>query len=85
MDNSAYIQKYRLGELLVGILSTVYHGLFSFGHCCRFLPSCGEYTRGSIQRFGFVSGVVKGVARILRCYPFSASWGYDPVPPVRRN
>ncbi|MBM4418377.1 MAG: membrane protein insertion efficiency factor YidD [Chloroflexi bacterium] len=45
---------------------------------CRFYPSCSEYTRQAIDRYGIVSGVWMGVCRLARCHPFNPG-GYDPV------
>lgn len=44
---------------------------------CRFYPSCSEYTLEAIQDKGIFLGFLKGLARILRCNPFSPG-GFDP-------
>ncbi len=46
---------------------------------CRFYPTCSEYTKQAIQKYGIFKGVWLGVKRICRCHPFSDG-GYDPVP-----
>jgi len=46
---------------------------------CRFYPSCSEYAKQALLKYGFLKGVVKGLARILRCHPFSGKSGYDPL------
>ena len=48
------------------------------GSCCIYTPSCSEYMRQAVQKYGVIKGVVKGLIRILRCNPFSKG-GYDPL------
>lgn len=45
---------------------------------CRFYPSCSEYTKQAIDKYGFLKGVRVGFLRIIRCHPFNPG-GYDPV------
>lgn len=48
------------------------------GPACRFEPTCSEYARQAIIKYGAVRGTWLGMKRILRCQPFSKG-GYDPV------
>lgn len=48
--------------------------------CCRFYPSCSQYTIGAIQQYGITKGIWMGSKRLLRCHPWSQG-GYDPVLP----
>lgn len=46
---------------------------------CVFYPSCSEYMRISINRYGYRKGIKLGVRRILRCHPWQKNH-FDPVP-----
>ena len=46
---------------------------------CRFYPTCSEYTRQAIEKYGALKGIFLGLIRIIKCNPFSKG-GYDPVP-----
>ena len=53
---------------------------FTGGKCaCRFTPTCSEYAKQSIQKYGFIRGVFLGIKRISKCHP-GGEYGYDPVP-----
>lgn len=49
------------------------------GGCCRFEPSCSQYTIDAIAKYGPFKGVWLGACRIARCHPFNKG-GYDPIP-----
>ena len=61
-------------------LINIYKYLISplLGNNCRFLPTCSEYTKDSIIKFGLVYGVWLGLKRIVRCHPWGKG-GYDPI------
>ena len=48
--------------------------------CCRFYPSCSQYTLRALNQWGIIKGLWMGLKRILRCHPWSKG-GYDPVLP----
>ena len=48
------------------------------GNSCRFMPSCSQYAKESLEEYGLFQGTPKALWRILRCNPFSRG-GYDPV------
>ncbi len=45
---------------------------------CRFEPTCSEYTRQAIEKYGVAKGFWVGLKRLLRCQPFCEG-GHDPV------
>lgn len=45
---------------------------------CKYYPTCSEYTKQAIQKYGALKGSLKGFYRILRCNPFSKG-GYAPL------
>jgi len=47
---------------------------------CRFSPTCSQYAKEAIERFGVIRGLMLSVWRILRCNPFNKHCGFDPVP-----
>ena len=53
-------------------------GLESKNIHCKYYPTCSEYTKQAIQKYGALKGSLKGFYRILRCNPFSKG-GYDPL------
>jgi uncharacterized protein len=61
-------------------LINIYKYLISplLGNNCRFLPTCSEYTKESIIKFGLVYGVWLGLKRIVKCHPWGKG-GYDPI------
>ena len=45
---------------------------------CKFYPTCSEYTKQAVEKYGVIKGGTKGIIRILKCNPFSKG-GYDPL------
>ena len=45
---------------------------------CRFTPTCSEYAKQALSKYGFLKGWSLAIKRILRCNPFGKS-GYDPL------
>ena len=41
------------------------------GKRCRFYPTCSEYALAVVQKYGWWSGSVKSVRRLLKCHPWN--------------
>ena len=52
---------------------------FSTHKNCRYTPTCSQYMKLAVERFGVFKGTILGIKRILRCNPWGGH-GYDPVP-----
>jgi putative membrane protein insertion efficiency factor len=59
---------------------TIYQHIIGpiFPRVCRFHPTCSEYTKQALIKYGLTKGLLIGIRRILRCNPFNAG-GYDPI------
>jgi len=69
-----------LKRVLVLII-TFYQRVISpaFPSRCRFYPTCSQYSKEAILKYGVVKGGYLAIRRILRCHPLNPG-GYDPVP-----
>ena len=47
--------------------------------CCRFYPTCSDYTIEALSRHGIVTGLCFSLRRIGRCHPWNPG-GVDFVP-----
>lgn len=45
---------------------------------CKYYPTCSEYAKQAIQKYGMIKGSGLAIKRILKCNPFSKG-GYDPL------
>ena len=44
---------------------------------CRFHPTCSEFARQALLRYGLWRGFLMSIGRLSRCHPFHPG-GYDP-------
>ena len=62
------------------LLINIYQKISKFTpKTCRFYPTCSQYTKEAIVKYGVIKGCFLGVKRIARCHPWNEG-GYDPVP-----
>lgn len=50
--------------------SQLWRGFYIHGFC-KYSPSCSEYMRQALLKYGVWRGLPKGLWRILRCHPWS--------------
>ena len=46
---------------------------------CVFYPTCSEYTKQAIKKYGAGKGLLLGIRRILRCHP----WQKNHIDPLK--
>ena len=64
---------------IIQIYKKYISNLFAFfGYRCKFYPTCSEYCKQAIEKYGTIKGIGLGIKRILKCNPFSKG-GYDPL------
>ncbi len=66
--------------LLVALI-TVYQKMLSpwLPDACRFTPTCSQYAKEAMLKYGLLRGLGLSLKRLSNCHPFHAG-GYDPVP-----
>lgn len=67
-------------SIAIGLVM-LYRGIISplLPSCCRFVPTCSEYSLTAFRRFGFIQGLKLTAKRLIKCHP-GGPHGYDPVP-----
>ena len=69
----------KIGIFFINVYKKYISGIFHFhGIECKFYPTCSEYTKQAIEKYGLIKGTFLGFIRILKCNPFSKG-GYDPL------
>ena len=53
-------------------------GLF-FRGACKFHPTCSEYTKQAIFKYGVIKGGLLSLKRLTKCHPYSKHYGIDEV------
>ena len=56
-----------------------------FGHSCRYLPTCSEYTIEALKEYGLIKGLFKSLKRILSCHPIKILGGGEGFDPVKKQ
>ncbi|TAN36295.1 membrane protein insertion efficiency factor YidD [Patescibacteria group bacterium] len=49
------------------------------GTTCVFYPTCSEYTKQAVSKYGATKGLFMGFRRILRCHP----WQKNHIDPLK--
>lgn len=49
---------------------------------CRFRPTCSQYAKEAVEKYGAARGSLLAAKRLAKCHPFHRQRGieFDPVP-----
>lgn len=53
-------------QLFISRLAMLFFGA---GAVCRFSPTCSQFTKTSISKYGVIKGTIMGASRLLSCQP----------------
>ena len=54
-------------------ISSIFKGM---GVECKYYPTCSEYSKQAIEKYGALKGSILTIKRLIKCNPFSKG-GYD--------
>lgn len=67
-----------MGKIIIWLIN-LYQKTPTRAHSsCVFLPTCSEYMKQAILKYGVFKGFYLGIWRILRCHPWQKNH-YDPL------
>ncbi|MDE2030681.1 MAG: membrane protein insertion efficiency factor YidD [Patescibacteria group bacterium] len=67
-----------MGKILIWLINTYQKTPLRSHSSCVFIPTCSEYTKEAITKYGPAKGVYLGFIRITRCHPWQKNH-YDPL------
>jgi putative membrane protein insertion efficiency factor len=66
-------------HILAGIIAFYQRAISPYlPRSCRFYPTCSDYSRQAILKYGVIKGGAMAMKRLLKCHPWHPG-GYDPV------
>ena len=65
-------------KILIKLIETYQKVPLSTHKMCRFTPTCSEYMKQALEKYGLIKGLKLGIKRLLKCHPFG-KYGYDPL------
>ncbi len=48
-------------------------------YSCIFIPTCSEYVKQAVLKYGVIKGLYLGIIRVFRCHPWQKGDHYDPL------
>ena len=71
-----------MSKILIWIIDFYKRNISTFlktkGVECKYYPTCSEYSKQAIKKYGALKGSFLSIKRIIKCNPFSKG-GYNPL------
>lgn len=67
-----------MGKIIIWLINLYQKTPLRSHSSCVFIPTCSEYTKEAISKYGVFGGLGRGLVRIFRCHPWQKNH-YDPV------
>jgi putative membrane protein insertion efficiency factor len=67
-----------MNKIIIGLINLYQKIPGKHHYSCVFIPTCSEYTKQALLKYGLIKGIYKGFLRVLRCHPWQKNH-YDPV------
>ncbi len=75
-----YKQNLIMNKLIIFLIKIYQQTLSPLkGACCIYSPSCSEYAKQHIIKYGFIKSIVPISKRLVSCNPLSKKPHWDPV------
>lgn len=65
-------------KLIIKLISIYQKSPTKSHFSCVFIPTCSEYTKEAVSKYGPTKGIFLGIKRISRCHPWQKN-KYDPL------
>ena len=65
-------------SLLIGyqaVVSPILRNVLGVQVTCRYSPTCSEYMKQMVQKYGVIKGFKKGLTQLSACHPWSNKYG----------
>ena len=69
----------RIALIFLGVFGLLVRPLLGPKGVCRFTPTCSQYAKEAINKYGVLKGGWLAIVRLSKCHPFHVG-GYDPLP-----
>ena len=75
----------KMSRVMIFLINIYQKIPFESHKCCKYTPTCSNYSKEAYDRYGFFYGSYLTVKRLFKCTPWHHGDLYDPVPLRRKK